>query len=716
MGGDRVGLGEDRQVAPAAKWWRADAVTQRWHGVFKGGGAKGVAYVGALRAVNDRGCWFDAVAGSSAGAITAMLIAAGLTVDEIEAETPELLGRIKLNPQGLALAGSGPLYRLGGVTQRLREIVTAQIERYAPGTSGEPTFATLQAATGIELYVVGTDLATGQPMVFHHLTTPECDVAIAVAASCAIPVAFGAGRLVMLHKAIGLNQPLSVHRIVDGGAWANYPVFVFKDESFRTYQALPELPQDAKVVGFALERPGELVLTVPWTFRPDLEHDEESDLGLYVRSRLARSILAFVDKTKWRLMVFVVWPVLMTIITVRFLLADRGANVEWLESKVPSGVPIGRAVILASFALSAATLACFALGALVVGRQVIRNGIGTVIAAMSVSTNVPPWVGAHERDFLVRVPVPAWLKTRSFKLSAAKRREVVDAACAACHDQVAGIVAERRVPQTCEIGNGIPLRSTDLPKPDDIDVRTQHATLASRFALGVLLLLSTFFLAAPAIGVVVDQVWGGLGSGVLWGVVFAALYAVVVTWLIRNYRRSRPAREAVRDREQTRALACPPGAPITVEADKLITSRKLRGRMRNRIFGAVLFAGVTVAFAVNALTGHDDDTGLATIVTRTDVAEHTHVYEVRIEEGVDAGTIWEFDSNRAAAVGATVRLRFVGGEQRLEFAGDRPSGVGLGIAFFGYVAAMNLIGIRWVVTDRRWLQAHPEMRAPQDQR
>jgi NTE family protein len=67
------------------------------NGVFKGGGAKGVAYAGALKALRDRNVWFGSVAGASAGAITATLIAAGLGPDEIEQQVPEALGRANGN-------------------------------------------------------------------------------------------------------------------------------------------------------------------------------------------------------------------------------------------------------------------------------------------------------------------------------------------------------------------------------------------------------------------------------------------------------------------------------------------------------------------------------------------------------------------------------------------------------------------------------------------
>jgi NTE family protein len=54
--------------------------------VFKGGGARGIAYVGALAELERRGQlrWVDRVSGTSAGAITAMLVGLGYTSNEIE--------------------------------------------------------------------------------------------------------------------------------------------------------------------------------------------------------------------------------------------------------------------------------------------------------------------------------------------------------------------------------------------------------------------------------------------------------------------------------------------------------------------------------------------------------------------------------------------------------------------------------------------------------
>ena len=63
-------------------------------GAFQGGGAKGIAYAGALKALEERGYGFKAVAGTSAGSIVAALVAARFTSSEVADLIPELLLRL----------------------------------------------------------------------------------------------------------------------------------------------------------------------------------------------------------------------------------------------------------------------------------------------------------------------------------------------------------------------------------------------------------------------------------------------------------------------------------------------------------------------------------------------------------------------------------------------------------------------------------------------
>jgi predicted acylesterase/phospholipase RssA len=57
--------------------------------VFEGGGAKGMVFVGACDEFTRRGHTFGRLLGTSAGAITAALLAAGYTTDEMSAALSE---------------------------------------------------------------------------------------------------------------------------------------------------------------------------------------------------------------------------------------------------------------------------------------------------------------------------------------------------------------------------------------------------------------------------------------------------------------------------------------------------------------------------------------------------------------------------------------------------------------------------------------------------
>src|SRR5918997_6642493 len=58
--------------------------------VFEGGGVKGIGLVGAYAALEDRGWEPQCVAGTSAGAIVAALVAAGYTAEELKQELLDL--------------------------------------------------------------------------------------------------------------------------------------------------------------------------------------------------------------------------------------------------------------------------------------------------------------------------------------------------------------------------------------------------------------------------------------------------------------------------------------------------------------------------------------------------------------------------------------------------------------------------------------------------
>ncbi len=181
--------------------------------VFEGGGVKGVAYVGALEVLEARGirAGVAAVAGTSAGAITAALVAAGYTAGELRTtmmalnlrsfEDGRLEGPVRLVEHYGWYKGDA---FLAWIRARLAEKLG----------SADITFAQLQQATRIDLRVVATDLSTRRPAVYSAATSAGVPVAEAVRMSMSIPLFFAA---VTVAGAV----------FVDGGAVWNFPIEIF---------------------------------------------------------------------------------------------------------------------------------------------------------------------------------------------------------------------------------------------------------------------------------------------------------------------------------------------------------------------------------------------------------------------------------------------------------------------------------------------------------
>jgi predicted acylesterase/phospholipase RssA len=254
-------LGQPAGVGQPIQWWREASLVADVAGVFEGGGAKGLAFAGALRALRRRERWFRAVAGASAGAITAALIAAGADPDQLETWTHDGL-------QTLASQLAAPQRRLARARFSWRALhhlaspTTAAIATSDDlGTWLRKCFATLRGneavtfgelfeATEIELTVVAVDLIGRKHRIFCHTWTPDIPVADAVIASSSIPFALPATRLSME------ADPRYGTPVVDGGVWTNFPTFVFHDEQFRAHHGLPPIG-DQHVIGFLLDEDGD---------------------------------------------------------------------------------------------------------------------------------------------------------------------------------------------------------------------------------------------------------------------------------------------------------------------------------------------------------------------------------------------------------------------------------------------------------------------------
>jgi predicted acylesterase/phospholipase RssA len=235
-------------------WYRQPNAVNRWfNGVFEGGGAKGIAYTGALKALKRRNCWFNSVAGSSAGSITAALVAAGFDPEEIEAMAEAALKTVrpsaKLGLRTLMLLSRGyGYYDKNSLRLWIKDTLKSQLSDLG-SASGDPNFYELFDSTGIELNVIATSLSLKSLVVFSCHETPDCSVADAVAASASIPFVFGDSLL----EVKDIDGTTWHQTIVDGGVWANFPWFVYTDRNFRAlYKRTGEVPPDS-IIGFVLD-------------------------------------------------------------------------------------------------------------------------------------------------------------------------------------------------------------------------------------------------------------------------------------------------------------------------------------------------------------------------------------------------------------------------------------------------------------------------------
>jgi NTE family protein len=253
--------------------------------IFEGGGAKGSTFVGAMRAFESRGHTFRRLVGTSAGAITATLLAVGFTPDKmLQAVNERLNGKPRFasfmdistvdgfsqmdKDESLILhlfkAADVPfvpdrlengfdklfldsLMRLphfrqlfcfvecGGLYsgEKFLEWIREKLDE-AANVKGKPSFANASfseffSLTGVDLSLVASDTDGQEMLVLNHRTAPNCPVACAVRMSMSIPFVW---REVVWKSEWGpyLNRDITGHRIVDGGVLSNFPLALVDKE------------------------------------------------------------------------------------------------------------------------------------------------------------------------------------------------------------------------------------------------------------------------------------------------------------------------------------------------------------------------------------------------------------------------------------------------------------------------------------------------------
>lgn len=213
--------------------------------VFQGGGCKAIAYIGAYEKAYEEGMFFSELAGTSAGAVIAALIAAGGSPKDLRKVVNDVNFSQFKKPCGkscwpvrlaeAALAWNEKRkhqhpqkdnfwqtikeckpYSWKALNKNLgffdSEVIEVKMREWLKELTGKDnvTFADLAP----NLHIVATDVVNKSVMEWNKNDTPDMPVAKAVRASCSIPVYF-----------------TPTERIwVDGGLMSNCPDFIFGDD------------------------------------------------------------------------------------------------------------------------------------------------------------------------------------------------------------------------------------------------------------------------------------------------------------------------------------------------------------------------------------------------------------------------------------------------------------------------------------------------------
>ncbi|RMD64460.1 MAG: patatin [Alphaproteobacteria bacterium] len=247
--------------------------------VFEGGGVKGIAYVGAMSVLEKKGILKDIrrIGGTSAGAINAVLVAAGyrtaeqrkiLSAMDFTRFMDDSVGFIRDTKRLLSEFGwhRGDYFRTW-----IGDLIAAKLG------SENASFRDFQLAGRPDLYLIGTNLSTGFGEVFSVEHTPTMRVVDAVRISMSLPLFFAAVR----------NVRGDV--LVDGGLLNNFPIKLFDRVKY------VESPAAARSTDY-YEAENRKFLTGPYKTRSPYVYNKET-LGFRLDSKREIAALRYGNVT-----------------------------------------------------------------------------------------------------------------------------------------------------------------------------------------------------------------------------------------------------------------------------------------------------------------------------------------------------------------------------------------------------------------------------------
>lgn len=203
--------------------------------VFEGGGVKGIGFAGAIAEIEKAGYEFENVAGTSAGAIIAALVAVGYTSEEIKIEL-EKLDYNNFKDEGgfskLGIIGKviNIIFKYGIYKGNFFEAWMDELLK----KKGITTFGQLitdypEEKYKYKLQVIATDITNKRALILPHdlkhfgFDPDQFSIARAVRMSMSIPLFFEPVKITDNNG----NEQI----IVDGGVLSNYPIWLLDDNT-----------------------------------------------------------------------------------------------------------------------------------------------------------------------------------------------------------------------------------------------------------------------------------------------------------------------------------------------------------------------------------------------------------------------------------------------------------------------------------------------------
>lgn len=197
--------------------------------VCKGGGIKGVALIGAISYLESNGYTWERIAGTSAGAIIAALLAVGYTTKEIKEmlcnieyrrfKDKNKLGFIPVIGDFISVLTNKGIYAGNYIENYIYEKLRAK---------GKTKFKDVSRQGTSNLKIIASDTTRKEMIILpddlvrYGIDPMEFEISEAVRMSISIPIVFNPVKLEYNNK---------TSYIVDGGLISNFPIWIFDIEA-----------------------------------------------------------------------------------------------------------------------------------------------------------------------------------------------------------------------------------------------------------------------------------------------------------------------------------------------------------------------------------------------------------------------------------------------------------------------------------------------------